>query len=474
MNISNLKQRILYLLGLSFLSLLFIPNPVFAQRYGLEESKPANTNIRYIPLEYSQKKGIQQVGEAKAESIHLSLKITVSPAANLVTKANQVFSDEKYSQALELYNQAIKLDPKFLNAYLGVSHTLVELGDFDSAIKFLQDNTSRFPSSNNTFKLELGMTFYRSGEIEKAVELYKEVIAKEKDATAIAHFNLAIAYAHQGNFQQAIEEYSIAIKQSKIYPEAYNNLGLIYEAQGNIVLAKENFTLAIKNKNGNYPLAHYNLARLYFNQGDKQQATQELNLAIKEQNNFPEAYLELGNIYLLRSILDRTNEIAEAISVYQKAISLRSNFYPLAHNNLAVALSLQGNKKLALDHYQLAFEQYEGKNPGILVNLINTLLDEVDFNITNELSQADNKGNLKKTTVSNNNFVERISSLLKEYDDIDDDKKISWQVSYCIISAYLCINKKSNAMLEYEKALKLIPDNDLSIKEKFDKLLKNQ
>lgn len=471
MNTINLGYKTLVkFLGLCVIYLLLTSSPVFAQRYGVEDAKPANTNIRYIPLEYSQKKGVQQVGEAKAESLHLSLKLTVSPASNLVTKANQLFSDENYQQALDLYNQAIKLDPKFINAYLGVSHSLVEMGNFDSAIKFIEDTTPKFPN-NNTLKLELGMTLYRSGNITKAVSLYKEVIAKEKDI-AVAHFNLAIAYAHQEHFQEAIEEYLIAIKQSKNYSEAYNNLGLIYEVQGNLPLAKENFDLAIKSKSGNYPLARYNLARLYFNQGDHLQANNQLNLAIKEQNNFPEAYLELGNIYLLRSILDRTDELASAISSYQKAILLRSNFYPLAHNNLAVALSLQGNKQLALDHYQIAFDQYEGKTTETLANLINTLLDEKDFSITNELSQPDNIGNLRKTAISNNNITERLTFLLKEYENIDDDIKNSWQIHYCVISAYLNIGKQSSAMLEYEKALKLISKDDSVTKEKFNKLLK--
>src|SRR5438105_14524522 len=100
---------------------------------------------------------------------------------------------------------------------------------------------------------------------------------------------------------------------------------------GDLTAAAKQFQFALAARQGRYPLAHYNLARYYYELACYDEAIAEFLLALKQQRDFPEAYLELGNLYLLPATLTNRDERARAIAAYRKAIELRQGSYPLAH-----------------------------------------------------------------------------------------------------------------------------------------------
>jgi tetratricopeptide (TPR) repeat protein len=437
-------------------------------------------SLRYIaPSNTSKRLGLQQVGEAALEVRRINKpKPAVSGTEELVSKADKLFDDNEIEKAIELYRKVINNTDKIStnnnsksDAYFGLATALIKLEKFDEAIEQINKGLQLSPNDTEA-KINLGVALYRSGRVDDSIAHYKALLgSKSKDLEDIAsiHYNLAVAYSHQGNFDEAIENYNKAIEKKKNYSEAYNNLGLIYEAKKDTIKAKECFLEAVKRKN-NYPLAHYNLSRRYnlYDKEEYQKSIDELMIAIKQDPNFAEAYLELGNKYLIKKALlaspSDVVDVVDAVKVFQQALNIRKNNYPLAHENLAVALTLQKNFKDAYAHYRMALDQYQELSVNTLHNLIITRKKEDDFSvdknfyIVSELSRAEDDSNLVKTP--RETIIKYMEVEIERYEDLDDELKDNFTLRYCAGYAYFTLGKWNSSINEFAEAWELSGKQD--------------
>lgn len=112
---------------------------------------------------------------------------------------------------------------------------------------------------------------------------------------AVAHFNWGLDYANQGDLDQAITEFKLAIKRDVRWAKPYYNLGVAYSMQEkwNHAIFAWKRTIYI---DPGYASAHYNLARAYArgNQRDLSithlrdavSHDKELIMAIQSDQNF--------------------------------------------------------------------------------------------------------------------------------------------------------------------------------------------
>ncbi len=105
---------------------------------------------------------------------------------------------------------------------------------------------------------------------------------------AIAHFNWGIDYASQGELDQAITEFKIAIKRDVWWAKPYYNLGVAYSRQGkwNHAIVTWKKTVYI---DPNYANAHYNLARAYARGNQRDLTIAHLREALSLDKKFVEA-----------------------------------------------------------------------------------------------------------------------------------------------------------------------------------------
>ena len=93
-------------------------------------------------------------------------------AIKLFEQAKLDFNNNQYSKSINLLGQAIRLDPKFLEAYLLNSDIYQELDSVSLQIKSLEAairiNTSKYPKLHFT----LGNAYYRAGVYQKAIDSY--------------------------------------------------------------------------------------------------------------------------------------------------------------------------------------------------------------------------------------------------------------------------------------------------------------
>ncbi|MBA0590928.1 hypothetical protein Gorai_019617, partial [Gossypium raimondii] len=101
--------------------------------------------------------------------------------------------------------------------------------------------------------------------------------------------------------------------------------------------------------------------------GDLNRALQYYKEAVKLKPAFPEAYLNLGNIYKALAMPQ------EAIVCYQRAVQTRPN-YPVALGNLASTYYERGQLDLAIHHYKQAIA-YDQRFVEAYNNLGNALKD---------------------------------------------------------------------------------------------------
>ena len=108
-----------------------------------------------------------------------------------------LFAEGKIEDAIDQYNEAIRITPDYTEAY------------------------------NNR-----GMAYSDLGQHQRAIEDYNEAIRITPDY-AKAHNNRGVAYATLGQYQRAIENFNEAIRLKPDSANAYGNRGIAYLNQGN-------------------------------------------------------------------------------------------------------------------------------------------------------------------------------------------------------------------------------------------------
>ncbi|MCX5704645.1 MAG: tetratricopeptide repeat protein [Candidatus Omnitrophica bacterium] len=225
------------------------------------------------------------------------------------------------------------------------------------------------------------LTYKRNLIWKDELILWNDVVYKSPKAPA-SYSNRGVAYAHKGNFTQAISDFTKAVEINPKYSNVYYNRGLVYHQQSNLPQAISDYTKAIE-INPNYAEAYCNRGLAYDNQGNFTQAISDYNKVIEINPNLRFVYFNRGGTYanqgnLPQAILDYTKAIeinpyeavvyndrgvvcgkqgnfTQAISDFTKAIEVNPNFAG-AYNNLGHAYYKQSNFIKAISDYNKAIE----------------------------------------------------------------------------------------------------------------------
>ena len=120
----------------------------------------------------------------------------------------------KYADAISKYEEAIKADPTFENAYYEKGYTLFTSGRETEAIPVLKKLLELNPKYAGAYDM-LGSIYDDQKDADKAVTYYKKGIEADSSYQRL-HFNLAITLYRLGKFAEAEES---AIKAIKLDPK---------------------------------------------------------------------------------------------------------------------------------------------------------------------------------------------------------------------------------------------------------------
>jgi tetratricopeptide (TPR) repeat protein len=236
----------------------------------------------------------------------------------------------------------------------------------------------RYKELGDLYYLIIGQGLLSDDIFKAAIATYQELIKYNKDSYLLPDILTKRGYINYyfGQYQEAIEDCSQAIKINSYFAWAYNIRGMTYHKLCENHLAIKDYNQAITMRS-DYEAAYYNRGNTYRDLGDTQAAIEDYNQAIKIDPNYARAYENRGYTY------HKLGNYQEAINDYNKSIQLapdantynnRGNvYYDLGDNpaaiedynqaiklnpNLAWAYNNRGLSRYALNEYQVAIEDF--------------------------------------------------------------------------------------------------------------------
>jgi tetratricopeptide (TPR) repeat protein len=231
----------------------------------------------------------------------------------------------KIPEALELFQQALRIKPDFVEAHYNLGIALAQTGKNQEAIahyeQALRINPDYAEAHNN-----LGNALGETGKIEEAIAHYKQALRIKPDF-AEAHYDLGMALVQTGKNEEAIAHFEQALRIKPDYAEAHSNLGVSLAQTGKIKEAIAHFEQALRIK-PDFAGGHYNLGIALAQTGRTEEAIAHFEQALRIEPDNAEAHCNLG------TALEKLGRTQEAIKHYQQALKLRPDL-TAASNALA-------------------------------------------------------------------------------------------------------------------------------------------
>ena len=167
---------------------------------GIKVPVPQGVEVDRVLEEISRKELEAQLKEFKSPETK-----PVKNMDELLTEVIKNLHTKKYYVALDLVEQAHKINRDAVEPYYLEAEALASLGRFEEAkdrLKAALQLNPLFAPAHYLF----GSLFYEEGKVEEAKKSFKKALYLNKDFT-LAHFSLANIYKSEGKPHEAIREY---------------------------------------------------------------------------------------------------------------------------------------------------------------------------------------------------------------------------------------------------------------------------
>ncbi|MBO1349641.1 MAG: tetratricopeptide repeat protein [Hormoscilla sp. GUM202] len=339
---------------------------ISSQWLRVEESVP-------LPLNRAEKTAIR-------EALFAAKKPPKGAKANdWVNYGNQLWRLFEYEDAVAAFDEAIKLNPYFEEAWYARGLALIvqrenqaSLASFDKATEinpsfyqawrqrgealyFLKQYPEALASVDKAIAIEPkdSILYFLQGEILIQLELYAEAVEAYSQVIKIkpypfAYFQRGYARGKLGDYKGAIADYSQALKIIPDDAKAYGNRGISRHKLGDYKGAIADYNRAIK-INPNDANAYYSRGVARDELRDHKGAIADYNIAIKINPDDAETYYKRGNASY------KLGEYQEAIADFNRAIKIKPD-YAEVYVNRGTARRELGDKQGAIADFSKAIE----------------------------------------------------------------------------------------------------------------------
>ena len=291
----------------------------------------------------------QAIAAKDGPSLDGDSEVQLSDAFNLL---GSTFAQQKEPQDAEYaYRRAIKRNPRNLDAYVNLTHTLAPLG-LDNEVRALINKATSLNLLASELPCALGDWYASVNLTNEAIECYSKVLASNPKEI-YSRYRLGSLYADLQRTPEAVAELKQAIITSNEAQIADDNLAFICNELGVIYASqkKTDDAIALYNRaielNPEFAYPHNNLGLIYADSGKSNEAIAEYSRAIYLDSKLTAAYLNLAGTYT------NLNWIEEAISVYKAAIEIDPKDAQ-AHDWLGGLYAVLGRSSEAIQEFKLA------------------------------------------------------------------------------------------------------------------------
>ncbi|MBD2484124.1 tetratricopeptide repeat protein [Planktothrix sp. FACHB-1365] len=233
---------------------------------------------------------------------------------DLHAEAHRYIAQQQFDEAVEVCQQALKLQPRFLPTYS-----------------------------------TMGLAKQLQGKLDEAKFWYTKALDLKPDWVEV-HANLGTVYVQQQQWQEALQSYQTALHFKPNQAIIYQNL---YRVWINLNQPEEAnhawFQALILEPQCVSPQDYMDFGKTLIEKGKLDQALELYTKGVEIYPNWPHSYFSLGEA------LSRKQQWDEAIAAYNQAISLDSNSN-LFYQSLGDALVQQKQWEEAIANYQKAIE----------------------------------------------------------------------------------------------------------------------
>ena len=244
-------------------------------------------------------------------------------SAGALDKAIQLHQRGGLQDALVLYDEILKTNPKHFDALRMSAMVHFQKGDLQEAEKrFL--NAINVKADYAPVYCDYGLTLQKLGRIDEAISNYDKAISIDPRFSN-AHFNRGVALISGNKFDDAILSYDRAIHFSPGHTKAHLNRGFALFKLNRLEEAVESFNDAIRTKADSAD-AYYSRGVTFAKLKRTQEAVASFDKAIAINPFHEDAYYNRG------CALEALQRLDEALANYDKALALKPDF-PEAHYN---------------------------------------------------------------------------------------------------------------------------------------------
>ncbi len=281
-------------------------------------------------------------------SIFEATPTATRPPESYITEAQDLFNQGKLNQSIQVYQQAIEVQPNDPAIYVDLAEVQVFAGDYKGAQASAENALLLNPNNSmahamrawaldfqgNTLEAEASIkralaldsnnavahAFYAEilvdegeGSIQQAIDESKVAQALAPD-TLITHRARGYVLEATANYEDAVREYQAAVAINKNIPDLHLQLGINYSALGIYDQAVQEFSNA-NALNPSDPMPDYLTSRTYSTVGEFAKARQFAETAVQDEPTNPRYHGNLGVMdYHTALFADAVKELSLAVN----------------------------------------------------------------------------------------------------------------------------------------------------------------
>ena len=261
-----------------------------------------------------------------------------------------VLFDKKFTDAADLLENAVRIDPSAAYGYNALGIAYLEEGQFPKAIPAFRDAARRAPHWSYPLHNE-ALVHVESGEYQIAIRLYQQAMRLTPEYSYLP-YNLGLVYQRLNRRKDAEASYRKAMTLAPQSAEPYNALGTLKASEGKDAEAEKLYRDALQ-RNANLIPARHNLALLLASEKKYTEAIALWSENLRQAPDYLPSRLSLGET------LAESGDVAGAIAQYRQVLTSKPE-YIAARVALGGLLAKSGDADAALIELRAALEADQG------------------------------------------------------------------------------------------------------------------